>query len=123
MTTTGSTSRKVRYARTTTRRPQRAARLSVTAGHPSLDDVEGDEPQERAHEQARGAGSGPGDAVLLDFSVDEDRRNLRLARQVAGDQHRRAELAQRAGERERGAGRHGRRDRRQDDAPEDRELA
>ena len=54
---------------------------------------------------------------------DEHRRDLRLERRVAGDQHERADLADGTGEGERDPGEDPGEDIRQHDAPEDAELA
>ena len=60
---------------------------------------------------------------LLQLDDDQQRRDLGLHRQVAGDEDHRAVLADRARERQREAGRERRQHRRQDDAAEDREAA
>ena len=62
---------------------------------------------------------GAGLVAALDVVEDEDRRDLGLERQVPGDEHERADLADRARERERDAGEDPGEDVRQDDAAED----
>ena len=61
----------------------------------------------------------PVDVVALDLAEDVDGRDLGVERQVPRDQHDRAELADRARERERDAGEDRRQQVREDDAPED----
>src|SRR5438874_9429733 len=136
MSATGSTSRKNRYTSTTVRmtylarprstprpRTELASTVSGTAGPPSLQHVQQDEHDERDEEQDGRDRGRRRDVVALDLAVDVDGCHLRLERQVAGDQHRGAELADRPGEREGGAGQHRREQAGQEHPAEGREAA
>ena len=76
--------------------------------------------QERDDQQQHRHRGGAVRVAALDLAVDQDRGDLGLVRQVAADQHDRAELADRAPEGEPDAGQHRRPQGRQDDAAEDR---
>src|SRR5207253_717251 len=84
---TGSTSRNSRYSNATTRKGYLA-----TAASPPLHQVQGGQDDERDDEQRRRHGRGRGGLVALDPAVDVERGDLRLERDVAGDQDGRAEL-------------------------------
>ena len=71
---------------------------------PPGDDPDRDQDDERDHEQDDRDGRRGDLAVALDLAEDEDRGDLGLERDVPRDQDQRAELADRAGERERDAG-------------------
>src|SRR3954468_14994891 len=137
---TGISSSSVRYARASSRSPQRiparrtasetprpgaatGAVTSAKASRPSLQCVEPDEYAERDQQEDRRDGRSAGDVVALQLVVDVHRGDLGLERQVARDQDGRTELAHGAGEGERRPCRHRRDDVRQDDAPEDRRRA
>ena len=79
--------------------------------------------RERDREQHDRDGRAPVPVAALDLVEDEDRRDLGLVRQVARDDHERADLADRARERERDAREDPREDVRQHDPAEDRQLA
>src|SRR5207248_7271809 len=98
---TGRTSRNSRYARATTRRDHLA-----TPRPPAVRQVEREQQHQGDHEQDRRHRGGAGPVVALDLPGDVDRRDLGPERQVPGDQHRRAELRDGPGERQRRPGHH-----------------
>ena len=77
----------------------------------------------RASQQHDRHGRRRGQVFVLDLAEDVDRADLGLERQVAGDQHERAELADGAREAERDPGDDRRRQRRQHDPPQHRHRA
>src|SRR6266540_3607969 len=83
---TGSTSRNSRYV-TATRRSMILGETLATAGPPSLQDVEGDQHDQRDDEQHGRHRGGAGRVVGLDLAEDVDRGHLGLERQIARDQH------------------------------------
>src|SRR5215213_5143189 len=127
----GMTRRRARYPRATTRSVPRDRLLRVavaeaalgTSGPPPLQHVQGDEDHQRDDEEHGGDGGGAGRVVRLDLTEDVHGRDLGLEGQVARDEHGRAELADGSGEGEGGAGGHGGKQIREDDPPEDREVA
>ena len=76
----------------------RAIHLPTTR-RPPLDEVEGDEGNEGDEQQHRRQCRGTRDIVALDLAVDVHRGNFGLVGDVAGDQDRASELADRTCER------------------------
>src|SRR3954453_23232938 len=82
-----------RYASASTRRPIRARRSTTIDPGPRPEAPEGadrDQDEEREREQHDGDRGGRRHGVALDAPEDEDRRDLGLERQVAGDEAGRA---------------------------------
>ena len=96
---------------------------TMTPAAPGLQQVDRQQHHERHHQHDEAERRGAGVVELLQLDDDQQRRDLGLHRQVAGDEDDRAVLADRARERHREAGRERRQHRRQDDAAEDREAA
>src|SRR6185436_6787320 len=80
------------------RRVRTVAVRSATAHHPALDDVEDHDDGERDDEQHDGDRGCSFQVVVLDAAENAHRRDLRAHRQVAGEQHQRAVLADAPGE-------------------------
>src|SRR5438309_10457591 len=89
--------------------------------HPAADSADCDEDAERDPEYDHGCGSCAAGIAALDPPEDIDGGDLRLEREVAGENHDRAELADSPRERERDAGEDRRQDARKNDATEGRQ--
>src|SRR4051812_6957263 len=105
---TGIRSSAPRYASARTRSPIRARRSTTIGGPPRpgepADAADREEHEQRQREQDDRDRRRRRHGIRLDPPEDEDRRDLGLERQVAGDQDDRAELADRSREAERRAG-------------------
>src|ERR1700730_9335379 len=101
-----------------TRRPSPKTPSGMTEPPPaeSLDRGDGQEGCEGDDQHYRGDGRRAGIVELLEPGDDQQRRDLRHERHVAGDEDHRAVLADGAGEGERAAGQQRRHERRQHDA-------
>src|SRR5829696_2822195 len=86
---------------------------------PASEPADADQDQQREREQHDRDRGGADRVVALDLLEDEHRGDLRLERDVARDQDDRAELADRAGERQRGAAQDRRHEVGEDHAHED----
>src|SRR6188472_252813 len=102
------------------RRPRRTWRSSLMARPPASEGADREQHGEREPEEHDRDRRGADRVVALDLAEDVDGRELRLERDVAGDEDDRAELADGAGEAHRGAGEDRGDEVREHDAPEDR---
>ena len=101
--------------------PVSRALLTVMAGGPAPEGADREQDAERDREQQHREGGGTRRVAAVDPLEDVERGDLRLEREVAGDEDHGAELADRARERERDSGQERRQQVRKDDAAEDRE--
>src|SRR5205814_920623 len=97
--------------------------LDVAAAPPRLQQVDGEQHDEGDAEHHHPQGRGAVVVELLEMDDDEERGDLGLHRQVAGDENDRAVLPEGARERQREAGQERGQHRRQDDAAEDVDTA
>src|SRR5215211_7974818 len=84
-----------------------ASRMAEPAAAEGLQAIYGEQRQEGDREHHRRDGGGAGIVELLELGDDEQRRDLRDERHVAGDEDHRAVLADGAGKSERHARQHG----------------
>src|SRR6266508_1300524 len=80
-----------------------ASRMAEPAAAEGLQAVDGEQRQEGERQHHRGDGGGAGIVELLELDHDQQGRNLRDERHVAGDEDHRAVLADGAGKGERHA--------------------
>ena len=90
----------------------------AVAAVPPLQVIDGEQEQEGNHQHDDGQRGGAGVVELVQLVHDQQRDNLRLHRDVAGDENDRAVFAEGARERQREAGEQRGHHHRQDDAPE-----
>jgi hypothetical protein len=95
----------------------------IMAGGPAANAADREQDAERERQEQQRERRRPLRIAAVEPLEDVDRRDLRLEREVAGDEDHRAELADRAREREGDAGEQGRQQVREDDAAEDAERA
>src|SRR5215213_1326800 len=103
MSPTGASRISRKYRRATERSPIRQRRSTIMARPPAAQAADAEQDEQRDEQQHGRHGRGADRVVALDLLEREDRRDLRLERHVAGDEHDGAELADRPRERERRA--------------------
>src|SRR3954462_10357785 len=101
---------------------KRTAYLPIMACGEAAEAADREEDGERDRKDDDRRRGGAAGVTALDPAEHVDRHDLRLERQVAGDEHDRSELTDRACERQRDTRQNRRQDVRQDDAAERRET-